>query len=214
MAGSDTLMGLAVLRQTMFTNRQSSWKLATAMAVLAAVWLVALSARVPEWRDGISLFVAAAEDSPNGFTYANLGHEYNRAEQPERAAHWFVEALRVEPPYQDICPHAIRTPLQMGARSLAWENARLARERGCATTAGFLGLYASAAAQSGDWEAAREATGRVGDDLDSRGLVVAAALAIRDEDDVALDRLEELARADPGALERQARRLLIAAEAP
>jgi len=177
---------------------------------LGAAWLAALSARVPEWRDGVSLFAAAAEDSPNGFSFANLAHEYNRAERPDLASRWFAEALRVDPPYQDICPHAIRTPLRRGWRDVAWANARLARERGCATTAEFLGLYAAAAAQSGAWEAAREATGRVGDDLDRRGLVVAAALAIRDEDAVALARLNDLAGVAPGELEGQARRLLAA----
>jgi tetratricopeptide (TPR) repeat protein len=200
-------VGLAVASAVPATRR---WALACGAVLLG--WMAALNQRLPDWKDGLSLFAAAVESTPNGFTFAELGHELNRAERPEEALAWFTRALADDPPYTDICPQVVRLPLRLGDPATAWERARWGREeRGCEETPLFLGLYASAAAQCGEWDAAREAIGRIPDPTDNRSVVVAAALAKRDGDEVTFTSLSQRAGVTPEALEQAVDGLLAAA---
>jgi len=180
------LAGIAVAVAASVPARRASLVVG---GVVVAAWMTALNLRLPEWRSGQTLFAAAVEDSPNGFTFAELGHELNREEATrDEAVEWFMRALADDPPYADVCPNVIRQPLGRGQVERAWANAQYARERGCPATPTFRGLYASAAAQNGAWDGAREALdGQACDALDGRGLVVAAALARIDGDDIGDD---------------------------
>ena len=69
------MIGLALAVASSVPNRKASLVGAASWG-LGAVLLV--SARLPDWQNSLSLWEAAARDTPSGFTYAGVGHELNR----------------------------------------------------------------------------------------------------------------------------------------
>ena len=140
-------------------------------------WFTILQHRVPEWRDDLSLFSAALEDHPSGFTLANLGHEVNIRSEGTEACALFRAALADEPPYVDVCENAVACALKRGDLREALLGAELSYER-CPVSPRLAGLQGSVYLQSCDHVMAAEVIEGVPWQEDARLPLVRAALAL------------------------------------
>jgi hypothetical protein len=170
------LAGIALAVAAAVPRREeTAWVLLA--AVLGSMWV--LQQRLPDWQNSLSLWQAALRDTPSGFVHAGVGHEFNRRsglyrqaveeahaggdaalagthgeaerEMALKAGQHFAEALRADPPFYDVCTHAMLSPLRVGDQRMALAHARLAQQRGCSATTERVAIFASLLAQNGAW---------------------------------------------------------------
>ena len=162
------------------------------MAALASpvllLWVLLIGHRLPDWSDDLSLFASAVSTTPNGYSYANLGHEMNIRSRGVEACGLFREALRDDPPYVDVCANAVRCALRRGDLWEAALGASLTAQR-CPRTPHQAGLEGLTWIQLCDLDAAREVVDAVPEVPDTRLPLVLAVLAIHDGDDHAYARI-------------------------
>lgn len=155
------------------------------------LWVGLVHRRLPDWADDLGLFTAAVQTTPNGFSYASLGHELNiRSEGPE-ACVLFRRALLEDPPYIDVCSNAVRCGLKRGNLNEAALGARLTEDR-CPRTESQVGLEGLTWLQTCDIAGARRVTDGFEPSLDARLPLVLAVLAVRDGDDEAYATIEAM----------------------
>ena len=84
------------------------------LGLLVIPWFLMIHQRVPDWKDDISLWRAAARDTPCTYVYAGLGHVLNRDDQRGEAAVVFLEALRGDPPQKGVCSALVDLSARLG----------------------------------------------------------------------------------------------------
>jgi hypothetical protein len=215
-------------------REETAWVLLA--TVLGSMWV--LQQRLPDWQNSLSLWESALRDTPSGFVYAGVGHELNRrsglyrqaAEEADergkpasaethraeerdmarQAGQHFAEALRADPPFYDVCTHAMLSPLRVGDQRMALAHARLAQQRGCDATTERVAIFASLLAQNGAWgEAASVVEGAEEDDAGRLALVRAAVGLLRG-DPSSYGSLLSRSDLDPAVVKDQVRALLAA----
>ncbi len=200
-----SLAGVAVALAAALPRR-ARWSLVA--LPLGVAWVSVLIQRLPEWQDPVSLWGAAARDTPNGYAALRFARELTGAERPLEAAPWYVLALQEQPPEREACRPAVRVPLRGGALPLALAGIAAARAAGCPESPETLGLYASVLAQSCRWDQARAVLPVPTEDPAGRAVLVAAALARIDGDGEAYEVLRTALPVDTGVFDVQVGRLL------
>ena len=171
------------------------------VALLVVVpWFLILHARVLDWKDDVTLWRAAARDTPCTYVYAGLGHVLNRDGARGEAAEMFLLALRGSPPQREVCPRLMDLAATLGDIQRVVEVAGEAVDLGCRDPI-TRGKYATYLVMSGRWERAVALAGELEHaDLEGRARLVLAAWGVVEGD---CARYRE-ARADwPGDMDSQ-----------
>ncbi len=150
---------------------------------IAGAALLAISVRLPDWRDDAALFTAAARRQPDAYSLSLAGKVLIDVNRSEEALADLEASLRARPAYPFACrfittaARDVLTWPEIVARVDPWIAA------GCRGIPGFDDALMMSAARAGDWDRVRLWTGTVAAiDHSGRFNVVLAALYARDGD--------------------------------
>jgi hypothetical protein len=166
---------------------------AAIFGVLAIPAIVIVELRIPDWQDDRSLWEAAVRTHPTPYTWGGLGLVVLGEGEPAEAYSLFVRALDDPRPDPSVCAATLRAAARLGRAGLLTQTGAWAARRGC-DDPDFRGERGLGLVLAGEWDAARSISTDPRPRASS-GVVLAAALAVHDDD---VDALSE-ARADPAA---------------
>jgi protein O-mannosyl-transferase len=174
--------------------------------VLGLVSAVMLGQRVPDWTHDLSLWDAAVQTTPNGFSHASLGHEVNLRSSGTESCALFRQALEAEPAYIDVCTQAVRCALKRGDLNEAALGAELT-SRVCPATPQQVGLEGMVWLQRCEVDRIRPRAVGLDELNDARLPLVLAVLARHDGDAEGYGRIRESVP-DPASFDGQVDTLL------
>lgn len=174
--------------------------------VLGLVSAVMVGQRVPDWTNDLTLWNAAAQTTPNGFSHASLGHEVNLRSSGTESCALFREALEADPPYIDVCTQAVRCALKRGDLNEAALGADLT-SRVCPATPQQVGLEGMVWLQRCEVDRIPPRSNGVDDLNDARLPLVLAVLARRHGDTEGYGRIRASVP-DPASFDGQVDTLL------
>jgi len=173
--------------------------------VVVLSWVSVIHTRTQDWKDDVSIWRAAARDTPCTHAYASLGHVQRLDGDPVASVGSYLLALRGEPSKRQVCPDLLNVVHALGDIEAVVAASSEAVELGCSDPV-TLGKHASYLAMGGRWAQAVEvASALEQDDIEGRARLV---LAAADMVEGRCSRYREL-RADwTGDLDAQMMRLL------
>lgn len=182
-----------------------TWKLA---GVFAALSVLAIELRLPDWKDSRTLWNEAHDAYPTPYTAGGLAFYVYQDEDYREARQLFVDAVAGDPPYRDACTHLVMVGMALNDPEDAVELGTWGlKERGCPPLAETMTFYGLALASIGRWNDAVPVVQGADRDPFGHALLVLASEAIRRGD---FNLYEQLKAQWKGSvpLEQQVERLL------
>jgi len=141
-----------------------------ALALFAAGWLVAIGARLPDWKSDVTLAASSAERYPGGSAYGALAMALAAEGRRGEALGWYARALEADPPSIVVCVNAVDLPWRMGLPEEVLAMAARHEAAGCPPSAPVTGMAADALARRGDWGRAEALAGSIRGHAETRVL--------------------------------------------